>query len=76
MNRRIKKIDVKARGSLKNIELLCRYLDQMDNKIMKGLESNLEISLCAVKRKRRKLNCTSATMLIWRKLASITGSIS
>jgi hypothetical protein len=42
---RIKKVEVYAPCFLKHINLMKYYLDRIDEKIVKGLENNLKVSL-------------------------------
>jgi hypothetical protein len=51
LERQIKKIE-EAPGSSIHIDLMRLYLDQMDKKIMNGLEVNHDISLRAIKNSR------------------------
>ena len=37
-------MEVQAPGSPKHIEILCLYLDKLDEKIEKGVKANMEIS--------------------------------
>jgi hypothetical protein len=45
LDRCIKRIEEKAPGSAEHVRLLRRYLDQMDENIIKGLVTNLDICL-------------------------------
>jgi exonuclease V gamma subunit len=54
LERQIKKIE-EAPGSSMHIDLMRLYLDQMDKKIMNGLEVNYDISLRAIKTQEKTI---------------------
>jgi hypothetical protein len=57
LDRRIKRIEEKAPRSAERIRPLRRCLDQMDENIIKGLVTNLDICLRSLHTQKKTLGC-------------------
>jgi hypothetical protein len=69
LDRRIKRIEEKAPGSAEHVRLLRRYLDQMDEKIIKGPEANLNICLRSLDTQKKILEVSKTYIDLLEKLA-------
>ncbi|KAK1682782.1 hypothetical protein QYE76_043630 [Lolium multiflorum] len=69
LDRRIKRTEENAPGSAEHIRLLRHYLDQMDEKIIKGLEANLDICLHSLDTQKRTLEVSKNYIALLEKLA-------
>jgi hypothetical protein len=70
LDKRIKRIEEKAPpGSAKHVRLLRCYLHQMDEKIIKGLEANLDICLHSLHTLKKTLKISKNYIALLENLA-------
>jgi hypothetical protein len=70
LDRCIKRIEEKAPGSAEHVRLLRHYLDQMDEKIIKGLEANLDMCLRSLDTQKKTLEVRKNYIALLEKLAT------
>jgi hypothetical protein len=65
----MKRVEERAPGSAEHIRLLRRYLDHMDENVIKGLEANLNICLRSLDTQKKTLEVSKNYISLLEKLA-------